>query len=867
MSLITLANQDVKFYHTPIRETTENSNPQIKGSISEYNNGDKLYVLFRKLGVRSYKKIQMKNINGKNFEIRLPRAIVTIPGFEYFIVLSSKSLGTVDLFQNKWEPITVRVLKKDLSKLTKKEIDYEVFLEQQEDRKKVVSASKTSQKITESPSTITIITEKDIKDSGAYSLPDIFRSVPGMDVMYISPTDPNVSIRGFNREGANKILTLIDGRPIYFELFGTTFWEALPISVEDIEKIEIIRGPGSTLYGANAFNGVINIFTKNPQKNRGGKITSRIGNYGLTETVSSMGSDETYSYRVSGGYTKLNSFEDTDTQVLNNIKVNSSFYFISDDEKEKVSIHTGFVNGELDSLFSLIGTFDAEEYSYLYAQAIYENGGFKANLMYDLTQTTVTGGFPNPETIYAYSESSGYYNLDIKNFNIGFNNPTIGGTARRLNLDLQYQKTLFSRNKFLIGTTYRFSNFDAFGTLDNYSSSNQLGAFIQNELRLGDFIFVLGFRGDLLDVSENYTDTSTEVDNILNFSPSASLVYAINSHNVLRFSVGKAFRNPTFLESNLKINILPEVRDEAGNIIKDAVNFNGTQNAQSEKILSYELAYSLNSLNDRLKFNINLFYNIVDDLILFNGDIKSLLEVMLSRGDSITNKDSLFTFNNNVNASNYGGEVSLSWFVNQYFSFYVNYSYQKTWITNEEKLKKIYSSDDVHDITTVDLENPTHKVNIGVRNFIKGISSNIFASFVSSTQRKNFITEIGKVDNSVPILSNGSEYIAMESNASSLTHIPAWITLNASIKYTFLNDKVTLGVLLYDILGAQETISKLVNNPFDSGSNNGYKGTVKNPTGIIDGRHIEYPRSSLFGNILGGETMGRRIYGYLEIDF
>ena len=862
------ASHEITFYHTPVREAVENTKVEIEGAVSEYNKTDKLYVLFRKLGVRKYKKILMKHTKGKNYEIKLPKSVAKIPGFEYFIVLKSKKYGVVEVFANKWEPVTVRVLKRDLSKLTKQELNYELFLEEQETRKEVVSASKISQKITEAPSTITVITAKDIEDSGVYSLPDLFRSIPGMDVMYISPTDSNVSIRGFNREGANKILTLVDGRPIYFELFGTTFWEALPVNIEDIEKIEIIRGPGSTLYGANAFNGVISIFTKDPQKNRGGKVVSRLGNYGMFEAVSSMGSDEFYSYRVSGGYTKLYSFENTDRLALKTIKVNSSFYFISDDETEKLSFHTGFINGRLNSLFSLIGTFDVNDYTYLYAQSVYENGGFKLNLLYDHNETNVSGGFPNPKSIYVYSEERGYESMPIDNFDIAFNNPTIGGTARRLSIDLQYQKTFFSRNKTLLGFTYRFSNFDAFGSLDNYSSANRFGAFIQNELKVGSFIFTMGFRGDLLDTNENYIkEPDKEVENILNFSPRGSLVYVINESNVLRFSVGKAFRDPTYLESNLRINILPEYKNEQGDIVREAINFNGTQDAQSEKITSYELAYSLNAFNERLKFNVNVFYNVVKDLILFRGDIKGLLEIMLGRGDNIKYKDKLFTFNNNVDANNYGGEISFDWFVNQYFSFYANYSYQKTQITNEEKLKKIYKTQDIHKITTVDLENPSHKINLGLRLAMQGVFFNIFASYVSESERRNFITEISDLENSVPIIKGGSQYIAIEANSSSFYRIPAWITLNANLKYRFLNDKVTLGVTAYDILGSFENVSKEFDSPFKDGKEVGYKGTIKNPTGIIDGRHIEYPRSNLFGKIMGGDTMGRRIYGYLEFDF
>jgi hypothetical protein len=156
---------------------------------------------------------------------------------------------------------------------------------------------------------------------------------------------------------------------------------------------------------------------------------------------------------------------------------------------------------------------------------------------------------------------------------------------------------------------------------------------------------------------------------------------------------------------------------------------------------------------------------------------------------------------------------------------------------------------------------------LGLRTSVQGLSFNVFTSYVSSSQRRNFITEIGKVSNSVPVLRGGSEYIAAEANASSFTHIPQWLTLNSNIKYAFLNDKVVFGILLFDILGSWGTYEKIVDNPFQDGAKVGYKGTVKNPRGIVDGRHIEYPRSYLFGRIIGGETMGRKIYGYLKIDF
>jgi outer membrane cobalamin receptor len=126
----------------------------------------------------------------------------------------------------------------------------------------VVTASRYGQDPLDSPSTVAILTGDDIRMSGATNIPDLLRRVAGVDVMSLSAGQPELSIRGFNREMANKVLVLIDGRSIYKDMMVTTIWATLPVSLHDIERIEIIRGPGSAVYGANAMTGVINIITK-----------------------------------------------------------------------------------------------------------------------------------------------------------------------------------------------------------------------------------------------------------------------------------------------------------------------------------------------------------------------------------------------------------------------------------------------------------------------------------------------------------------------------------------------------------------------------------------------------------------------------
>src|SRR5204863_9289616 len=115
-----------------------------------------------------------------------------------------------------------------------------------------------------------IITEQDIRLSGITKIPELLRRLAGVDIMETTGNQTEVTMRGFNQVLSNKNLVLVNGRTVAIDLLGTTFWAMLPIGVEDIDRIEVVRGPGSALYGADAFNGVINIITKAPGEGKNG---------------------------------------------------------------------------------------------------------------------------------------------------------------------------------------------------------------------------------------------------------------------------------------------------------------------------------------------------------------------------------------------------------------------------------------------------------------------------------------------------------------------------------------------------------------------------------------------------------------------
>ena len=145
----------------------------------------------------------------------------------------------------------------------------------------MTSVSKTAEPLNRAAAAIYVITAEDIRRSGATSIPEILRLAPNLHVARLDANTYAITARGFNQPGgtANKLLVLIDGRAIYSPLFSGTFWDAQKTFFDDIDRIEVISGPGGTLWGANAVNGVINIITRNAKDAQGLYASAGTGNF------------------------------------------------------------------------------------------------------------------------------------------------------------------------------------------------------------------------------------------------------------------------------------------------------------------------------------------------------------------------------------------------------------------------------------------------------------------------------------------------------------------------------------------------------------------------------------------------------------
>src|SRR6185437_7818910 len=172
---------------------------------------------------------------------------------------------------------------------------------------KVISAGKKEQALVDTASAVYVITQEEIRRSGVTSVPEALRLAPGVQVARISANSWAITIRGFNYRYADKLLVLLDGRTVYSPIFGGVFWEIRDLMLEDVERIEVIRGPGGTMWGTNAMNGVINIITKRARDTQGGLATAAGGSQAYTSGAARYGAlaGKGFAYRLYGRYSRL----------------------------------------------------------------------------------------------------------------------------------------------------------------------------------------------------------------------------------------------------------------------------------------------------------------------------------------------------------------------------------------------------------------------------------------------------------------------------------------------------------------------------------------------------------------------------------
>jgi iron complex outermembrane receptor protein len=509
----------------------------------------------------------------------------------------------------------------------------------------VESASKNRQSIFWSPSAVTVLTREDIHSSGANLVPDLLRRIPGFDVYNLKTAYPLVGARALTDESNNLILVLIDGREAIVELAGNTFWSGLTIDLSEIERIEIIRGPGSALYGANAFAAVVNITTVSDSHTREGLASLSAGEGGFfwprgmyRDSLSLK--DGVLSYSVALSTLWRRDFADTRQESMLPFRSHGILRYRKG-QKLDLSLHAGFVSGE-GIFYTHIGDMHMKDtYNYWVMTKGEFALGQSVRLKTQLYYSFYRANFLARSNLTAYD----IWIADFPKFTL--DSPVVDGQVQ---LDFQIRDDLL----VIGGANLRYISLQC----ETYDPQDM------SELRGAGFIHVQWALLDVLQLTGGMRlDLSTEIEPAL--SPRAVAVFRPLDNQSFRLSYGLAFRKPSLYESQVHVvterynPATPEIVDKLSEVL-------GNENLKNEKVHSIEAGWMAHLLDDRLQLSLDLFFNIYHDVILFVVDIQERLGL-----PDITN--STIRYENMAGEIHaLGGEAEVVWRPNQDWRLWCN---------------------------------------------------------------------------------------------------------------------------------------------------------------------------------------------------
>lgn len=551
----------------------------------------------------------------------------------------------------------------------------------------VVSASRFAQSPLDAPNATAVITAQDIRMTGLVNITDLLRRVVGMEVTAVTPAHAEVSIRGLNRRTSNKVLLLIDGRSQRLDFLGTSWFNLVPIPVENIERIEVIKGPASALYGADAFSGVVNIITRRP----GAGKPFMVGSYGSDDLARGIGSftgaNGALAYRFSAGY------QQTDNAVVPVGDHRIDVVPITD--RPDVAQKVATVDSEL--------TYAASEHTSLQfgGNAVY--GDSVVQGLSRLGQVTsfdaldarlfTTCNLPLGFRVASWWDHvrAGSGSSAIVPYAINVIGKNLKQDIADADLSWAGKFKLLVPHNLTVGAGYRFKRIE-WEWISSTHRQHHFSGYVQDVVNLHRQVTLqLGARVDHHPLLDN-----------LQFSPRGSLVYRFLENQSLRASIGRAFRGPSFMESYSRLEIGAPQRGVTGLGL-------GNDQLAPESIVSYELGYQ-NQASDYFALEANVYFNEVKDLVLFNdirrftlGDYADLdvaydPAVQAFPFSAITYRNSAQPF------GQIGGELGVRVYPMPGFDLYANYSVHETL-----PLKQVEA------VRAKEQQTSRHKVNAGIQ--------------------------------------------------------------------------------------------------------------------------------------------------------
>ena len=493
----------------------------------------------------------------------------------------------------------------------------------------VTSVSKKAEPLFKASSAIFVITADDIKKMGATSIPEALRVAPGVQVQRVNAYGYQVTIRGFNGLFGNKLLVMVDGRTVYTPSFSGVHWDML--DVVDIAQIEVIRGPGATLWGANAVNGIINIITKPSADTLGGNLNLGAGN---NESQASLrygwSLSDNVTTRIYTKYKEYQEFEKTKKDDVDDswrMKQSGLRLDWQIDDSQSLTLQGDFFK----SGFGNLGTsgFDNRERS-------------GENIVLSYTKNHDDGASTSAKLFY-----NAYENREGGAFT-GF-----AEDVETVDFDIQHRWTM-GNHEVTVGGGYRTTSAQYDDAIVNHPF---LGPFPGVVLGSGVYEFSNVYMQDKITVVEDTfyvtPGLKAEYNNFTHFEvmPSLRAVYTPDEKQTIWASVSRAVRTPSFFENDSQIFV-----------VSSGAHIIGNNKVESEELTAYELGYRVKPI-DALILDFTTFYYDYDDAR------STELEAGSPFGRNVVK--------NEAQSEVYGAEVSIKWIYSADLIFQASYSHAR----------------------------------------------------------------------------------------------------------------------------------------------------------------------------------------------
>ncbi len=496
-----------------------------------------------------------------------------------------------------------------------------------------VSILGPSTSVSQTPAAVAVVTQDQIQRSGAMNLPEALRLVPGLDVAQVDASQWAVSARGFNDTFADKLLVLQDGRDLYTPLYSGVFWDVSETMLEDIDQIEVVRGPGATLWGANAMNGVINVITKSAADTQGLLASAGGGNQEQAFANARYGGviGSNLFYRVYGTYENHDATVMPDGSGANNSWQIAHGGFRTDWSPAGVNaimVQGSGYAGWIDQVFGVVTSppdglatnaevmkVSGADVLGKWTHEISDTANFKLQAYYDYNQR---------DALSVFNEQLHTFDLDFKNeFALGERNHLDWGLDYRLTRDQEVN-------------TADISFVPSSATLNLYS------AFAQDEITLVPDRLSLTLGSKL----EHNDYTGFE------YEPGARLLWTPAAHQTFWGSISRAVRTPSRADEAIALahpNGLP-------------VPLLGNNAFMSEELVAYEVGYRSQPL-PTLSVDVTAFYNDYTRLRSEAPNPANAAQFMLA---------------NNLSGRTYGGEATATWRMTDWWKWQPAYSLLKS---------------------------------------------------------------------------------------------------------------------------------------------------------------------------------------------